>query len=157
MGGESLSLPLSSFSLPFSSRHAGLLAEFGLTDLTDAHFPQAALDCLPPTPWSISLDEMARRRDLRPTRIFSIDPPTARDLDDALSCERLQPVSCCGARGGWRNAALTLAFLVAVRPECRLFSMSSFCHWQVPGPSDGAVVNPASLERWRVGVHIADV
>jgi exoribonuclease R len=43
------------------------------------------LACLPPTPWSISPEELARRRDFRETRVFSIDPPTARDLDDALS------------------------------------------------------------------------
>jgi len=29
-----------------------------------------------------------RRRDVRPWRIFSIDPTTARDLDDALSVTR---------------------------------------------------------------------
>ena len=33
--------------------------------------------------------ELARRRDLRKHRIFSIDPATARDLDDALSIEPL--------------------------------------------------------------------
>jgi exoribonuclease R len=33
--------------------------------------------------------ELAGRRDLRTERIFSIDPPTARDLDDALSVQRL--------------------------------------------------------------------
>lgn len=31
----------------------------------------------------------AGRRDLRKTRIFTIDPPTARDLDDALHCTPL--------------------------------------------------------------------
>lgn len=31
--------------------------------------------------------DLACRRDLRGARIFSIDPPTARDLDDALSIE----------------------------------------------------------------------
>lgn len=43
------------------------------------------LSCLPPTPWSISGEELASRRDFRSSRVFSIDPPTARDLDDALS------------------------------------------------------------------------
>lgn len=43
------------------------------------------LACLPPTPWSISDEEVGRRRDFRHQRVFSIDPPTARDLDDALS------------------------------------------------------------------------
>ena len=33
----------------------------------------------------IPASEVANRKDLRGTRIFSIDPTTARDLDDALS------------------------------------------------------------------------
>ena len=36
-----------------------------------------------------SASQLARRRDLRKRRIFTIDPPTARDLDDALSCRKL--------------------------------------------------------------------
>ncbi|KAA8498985.1 DIS3-like exonuclease 2 [Porphyridium purpureum] len=39
--------------------------------------------------WHIPEDEISRRRDLRGIRIFSIDPKTARDLDDALSIARL--------------------------------------------------------------------
>lgn len=39
--------------------------------------------------WQIPEEEIAARRDLRTARIFSIDPPTARDLDDALSCVAL--------------------------------------------------------------------
>ena len=35
-------------------------------------------------PWAIPEDEIARRRDLRGYRIFTIDPPNAKDLDDAL-------------------------------------------------------------------------
>ncbi|KAG0589125.1 hypothetical protein KC19_2G292800 [Ceratodon purpureus] len=53
-------------------------------------FPQESLDCLPKTPWKIPASEMKKRMDLRRCRIFSIDPPTARDLDDALSIERLR-------------------------------------------------------------------
>ncbi|CAM9111310.1 unnamed protein product, partial [Ectocarpus fasciculatus] len=34
--------------------------------------------------WTIPEDEIAKRRDLRGTRIFTIDPYNARDLDDAL-------------------------------------------------------------------------
>jgi exoribonuclease R len=34
--------------------------------------------------WVIPEDEIARRRDLRAYRIFTIDPPNAKDLDDAL-------------------------------------------------------------------------
>lgn len=53
-------------------------------------FPQESLDCLPRTPWKIPASEMKKRVDLRRCRIFSIDPPTARDLDDALSIEKLR-------------------------------------------------------------------
>ena len=35
--------------------------------------------------WTIPQDEIDRRRDLRKERIFTIDPSSARDLDDALS------------------------------------------------------------------------
>lgn len=40
--------------------------------------------------WKIPEDEIARRRDLRSQRIFTIDPTTARDLDDALSVSPME-------------------------------------------------------------------
>ena len=43
--------------------------------------------CLPKGRWRVRPADLACRRDLRGARIFSIDPPTARDLDDALSIE----------------------------------------------------------------------
>eukprot|EP00958_Prasinococcus_capsulatus_P029197 scaffold7377_cov389-Prasinococcus_capsulatus_cf.AAC.45 len=46
--------------------------------------------CLPSTPWYVSQEDIAERRDFRHERIFSIDPPTARDLDDALSVSALE-------------------------------------------------------------------
>lgn len=52
-------------------------------------FPQEALDCLPQVPWKIPPEEVQRRRDFRKHRIFSIDPATAKDLDDAVSVVRL--------------------------------------------------------------------
>eukprot|EP00897_Mesotaenium_endlicherianum_P001015 jgi/Mesen1/10914/ME000095S10256 len=52
-------------------------------------FPPAALACLPVTPWEIPAGELQARWDLRRARVFTIDPPTARDLDDALSVESL--------------------------------------------------------------------
>ncbi|KAG7667487.1 hypothetical protein KSW81_001192 [Nannochloris sp. 'desiccata'] len=55
----------------------------------DDQFTPEVLACLPAVPWSISEVDIAQRRDLRSLRIFSIDPPTARDLDDALSIESL--------------------------------------------------------------------
>ncbi|KAJ3346084.1 hypothetical protein HDU91_007139 [Kappamyces sp. JEL0680] len=52
-------------------------------------FSDAVLASLVPTPWSIPESEFEKRADLRGERIFSIDPPTARDLDDAVSIKRL--------------------------------------------------------------------
>ena len=40
--------------------------------------------------WRIPDEEYSKRIDLRTKCIFTIDPATARDLDDALSCERLE-------------------------------------------------------------------
>jgi DIS3-like exonuclease 2 len=44
---------------------------------------------LPKTPWSIPDVEYKTRRDLRNMCIFTIDPATARDLDDALHCVKI--------------------------------------------------------------------
>ncbi|CAM6089525.1 unnamed protein product [Calypogeia fissa] len=52
-------------------------------------FPEPALACLPEVPWKIPDQEVKKRRDFRGLRIFTIDPPTAKDLDDALSVEQL--------------------------------------------------------------------
>ena len=61
----------------------GFLMEY---NIDDGPFPEAALSCLPiDLPWTIPEDEYNRRRDLRSECIFTIDPSTARDLDDALS------------------------------------------------------------------------
>jgi exoribonuclease R len=55
----------------------------------DDAFTPDVLACLPAAPWAVDEAEAARRRDFRRARVFSIDPPTARDLDDALSVEDL--------------------------------------------------------------------
>lgn len=47
------------------------------------------LNCLPTATWQIPDDEITKRRDVRQQCVFTIDPATARDLDDALSCEKL--------------------------------------------------------------------
>jgi len=54
-------------------------------------FPQDILDCLPPhsEAWSIPQHEIDSRKDLREQRIFTIDPSTAKDMDDAISLEDL--------------------------------------------------------------------
>lgn len=58
--------------------------------LKDCNFPTEdftdnVLKCLPPIPWTIPERELETRKDLRGERIFSIDPETAKDVDDALS------------------------------------------------------------------------
>ncbi|KAJ3416951.1 hypothetical protein HDV05_008009 [Chytridiales sp. JEL 0842] len=64
-----------------------LLIENGITwDI----FSEEVIACLPATPWNIPEPEVAKRRDFRTTRIFSVDPLTARDLDDALSVVPLE-------------------------------------------------------------------
>ncbi|GAA5874465.1 hypothetical protein JCM8547_007369 [Rhodosporidiobolus lusitaniae] len=49
-------------------------------------FSESVGKCLPPTPWSVPERETQPdvRRDLRQHRVFTIDPETAKDLDDAL-------------------------------------------------------------------------
>ncbi|XP_053896278.1 DIS3-like exonuclease 2 isoform X3 [Malaclemys terrapin pileata] len=65
----------------------GILTEYGV-DFSD--FSRDVLECLPQSlPWVIPPAELANRRDLRKECIFTIDPSTARDLDDALSCKQL--------------------------------------------------------------------
>ncbi|KAM4605590.1 DIS3-like exonuclease 2 isoform 2-T2 [Polymixia lowei] len=65
----------------------GILIEY---DVDFSDFPDEVLQCLPKNlPWTIPPEEMCRRRDLRKECIFTIDPATARDLDDALSCKPL--------------------------------------------------------------------
>lgn len=54
------------------------------------NFSAAALKCLPELPWSIHERELKLRKDLRSKCVFSIDPSTAKDLDDALHIEKLE-------------------------------------------------------------------
>lgn len=64
----------------------GFLAEYSVDD---GPFPDDALACLPTDlPWKIPDEEYTKRRDLRRECIFTIDPATARDLDDALSIKQ---------------------------------------------------------------------
>ncbi|XP_054839606.1 DIS3-like exonuclease 2 isoform X2 [Eublepharis macularius] len=65
----------------------GILTEYGV-DFSD--FSPEVLQCLPQSlPWDIPPAELAKRRDLREECVFTIDPSTAKDLDDALSCKLL--------------------------------------------------------------------
>ncbi|XP_052872876.1 DIS3-like exonuclease 2 [Anopheles cruzii] len=63
-----------------------ILVEYNL-DVTP--YEDSILAQLPPLPYRIPEEEIARREDLRGECIFTIDPATARDLDDALSCKVL--------------------------------------------------------------------
>ncbi|XP_010548201.1 PREDICTED: exosome complex exonuclease RRP44 homolog A [Tarenaya hassleriana] len=54
-------------------------------------FSAQVLACLPPLPWSVSSEDLANpiRQDLRHVRVFSVDPPGCKDIDDALHCTSL--------------------------------------------------------------------
>lgn len=58
-------------------------------NLNPVPFEQKIIDELPKEPFKIPAKEFEYREDLRKKCIFSIDPESARDLDDALSCEIL--------------------------------------------------------------------
>ena len=65
----------------------GILLEYGIDS---GPFPDEALACLPEeSPWRIPEEELSSRRDFRDDCVFTIDPLTARDLDDALHCKVL--------------------------------------------------------------------
>lgn len=57
--------------------------------LKDCNFPteefaENVIKCLPPLPWTIPEREYETRRDFRSERVFTVDPLSAKDLDDAL-------------------------------------------------------------------------
>ncbi|KAK4276759.1 hypothetical protein QN277_014870 [Acacia crassicarpa] len=54
-----------------------------------SEFSPEALSCLPYVSWEVPLKEFQSRMDLRNLCVFTIDPSTASDLDDALSIEKL--------------------------------------------------------------------
>uniref|UniRef100_A0A1J3D6C6 DIS3-like exonuclease 2 n=1 Tax=Noccaea caerulescens TaxID=107243 RepID=A0A1J3D6C6_NOCCA len=55
----------------------------------DSEFSPGSLACLPRAPWEVPEEEVQRRKDLRDLCVFTIDPSTASDLDDALSVQSL--------------------------------------------------------------------
>ncbi|KAK9271327.1 hypothetical protein L1049_026917 [Liquidambar formosana] len=57
--------------------------------ICSSEFSPESLACLPRFPWEVPQEEFKTRRDLRNLCIFTIDPSTATDLDDALSVESL--------------------------------------------------------------------
>lgn len=60
-------------------------------DIDAKPFSTQVLACLPPLPWSVSSEDLANpiRLDLRDLRVFSVDPPGCKDIDDALHCTAL--------------------------------------------------------------------
>ncbi|KAF8026621.1 hypothetical protein BT93_F3188 [Corymbia citriodora subsp. variegata] len=54
-----------------------------------SEFSPESISCLPCVPWNVPPLEFQHREDLRNKCIFTIDPSTATDLDDALSIEIL--------------------------------------------------------------------
>lgn len=66
----------------------GILLEYGIDS---GPFSDEALACLPQeTPWKIPKEELEYRRDFRNDCVFTIDPLTARDLDDAVHCKKIE-------------------------------------------------------------------
>uniref|UniRef100_H3DI20 Exosome complex exonuclease RRP44 n=1 Tax=Tetraodon nigroviridis TaxID=99883 RepID=H3DI20_TETNG len=59
-------------------------------DVPHQPFSQAVLSFLPKMPWSITAEDLARREDLRPLAVCSVDPPGCTDIDDALHCRELE-------------------------------------------------------------------
>ncbi|KAK4751769.1 hypothetical protein SAY87_020567 [Trapa incisa] len=57
--------------------------------INSSDFSTESISCLPSAPWEIPRSEYKTRVDLRSLCVFSIDPSTATDLDDALSVEIL--------------------------------------------------------------------
>ena len=69
------------------ARTKGILLENSI-DYED--FPKKIEENLPDLPFKIPENEIQKRRDFRQNCVFTIDPLTARDLDDALSIEKLK-------------------------------------------------------------------
>lgn len=69
---------------PVGSLAAEKVAVITDNSIIDAEFSNVALQGLPELPWSIPAVEYKERLDLRNESVFSIDPLTAKDLDDAL-------------------------------------------------------------------------
>eukprot|EP01134_Creolimax_fragrantissima_P003939 CFRG3939T1 len=64
-----------------------LLVDF---DVSTDPFSDDVINCLPIKTWSIPAEEYASRTDFRNERVFTIDPATAKDLDDALSIKKTE-------------------------------------------------------------------
>uniref|UniRef100_A0A914H3D2 Ribonuclease II/R domain-containing protein n=1 Tax=Globodera rostochiensis TaxID=31243 RepID=A0A914H3D2_GLORO len=85
------------------AEHKGLLLVNGV-DLRDYDEHPELTECLPlpkvPGEWRIDEEELGRRRDFRDDVVFTIDPLTARDLDDALHIKQICRKKDDGRDGG---------------------------------------------------------
>lgn len=63
----------------------GILLRF---DIDPTPYPPECAKYFPSSDFKPSVDEIKKRMDCRDMCIFTIDPATAKDLDDAVSCER---------------------------------------------------------------------
>lgn len=68
------------------SETAALLLKY---DLDVTPYSESLNKFFPTAPFRIPQEELAKREDFRGECIFTIDPATARDLDDAVSCKKL--------------------------------------------------------------------
>ncbi|KAL9245534.1 hypothetical protein vseg_019176 [Gypsophila vaccaria] len=57
--------------------------------ISSAEFSLESLSCLPDDSWQVPQTELHCRKDIRNLCVFTIDPSTATDLDDALSVEKM--------------------------------------------------------------------
>ena len=78
MKRKSLRSIIYDFLYLFNSKFLGLL-----------RFSENVVKCLPPVPWTLPQTEIEARKDFRQCRVFTIDPETAKDLDDALHINKL--------------------------------------------------------------------
>ena len=72
-----------------STESDAILWSIGVDPAKITDFGEEAMRCLPPANWQIPDQEIEYRLDLRNTCVFTCDPATARDLDDAISCDLL--------------------------------------------------------------------
>ena len=90
-----LNMPFASGKLMRSLGEAGHIepeteAIIMSNNIDSSEFQEDVVSCLPDgSTWKITKEELEKRKDLRKECIFTIDPATARDLDDALSCKKI--------------------------------------------------------------------
>jgi VacB/RNase II family 3'-5' exoribonuclease len=76
--------PLGKVGVPEADIMASLVENgFDLSILTYPNIPHQFAH------WTIPQDEIAKRKDLRQERVFSVDPESAKDLDDAISIQQV--------------------------------------------------------------------